>query len=223
MNGRLGSTDSLRYGAAAVVALLFAAASLAACRGLGSAGGVLQQRASPTDNSTADARRSFDHRRHEAAFGAAGVLCIDCHRFDQSIGTADPAAARAISAHGLNPGSGACHGCHLDGVGATAAPNACSTCHDNLAPLLPDDHRIAWMRVHASAARNDPARCETCHRQAQCIDCHQRRDDIQTRVHDRNFRFTHSIIARANPMQCGSCHRPDYCSNCHQQGQSGLP
>lgn len=194
------------------------------CRGLGSAGGVLQERGSSAQHSTADARRSFDHAIHADAFTAADVACVDCHRFDQALDVSDPAAARTLSAHGLNPGSGACHTCHLAGEGRMAsAPDACTTCHQNLAPLLPEDHLIAWARVHASAAHADPLRCDSCHRQAFCIDCHQRRDDIQQRVHDRNFRFTHSIVARANPMQCGSCHRPDYCSNCHQQGQLGRP
>lgn len=201
---------------------LVSAIGMAGCRGIETPGGVLQERSASAHASTADARRAFEHERHAAAFAAAGVACVDCHRFDQSITAADASVARAVSAHGLNPGSGACHSCHLDDESGTA-PDACSTCHQNLAPLLPDDHRIAWSKVHASAARADATRCDTCHRQSYCIDCHQRRDDIQQRVHDRNFRFTHSIVARANPMQCGSCHRPDYCSNCHQQGESAVP
>lgn len=209
----------------AIVALIaISSSSLAGCRGLGSAGGVLQERRGSAQHSTAEARRAFDHSGHRQAFAAAGVLCIDCHRFDQTVEESEPSLARTLSAHGLNPGSGACHSCHTAGPGQMAtAPETCSTCHQNMAPLLPDDHLIAWSRVHASAAHADPIRCDSCHRQSFCIDCHQRRDDIQQRVHDRNFRFTHSIVARANPMQCGSCHRPDYCSNCHQQGQLGQP
>ncbi len=213
----------MRREVAVLTVVVASAAIFAACRGLGSPGSVLQER-SGNSQSTAEARRVFDHQSHEAIFSTANVLCIDCHRFDQAVATGDAAVARAVSAHGLNPGSAACHTCHIDsGERMAEAPDACSTCHQNMAPLVPEDHLVAWSKVHASAARIDATSCDTCHRQSFCIDCHQRRDDVQQRVHDRNFRFTHSIVARANPMQCGSCHRPDYCSNCHQQGQSGLP
>jgi hypothetical protein len=77
------------------------------------------------------------------------------------------------------------------------------------------------MKVHAGIARAEPEQCESCHRQTQCINCHQRRDTIQTVVHERNFRFFHSVEARANPMACGSCHRQDFCTNCHEKGKVG--
>jgi hypothetical protein len=53
------------------------------------------------------------------------------------------------------------------------------------------------------------------------MDCHTRRDSIQTKMHDRNFRSFHGIQARANPMQCSSCHREDFCISCHERGGAG--
>jgi nitrate/TMAO reductase-like tetraheme cytochrome c subunit len=198
------------------------AVALAACRQYLPTNRYLRLRSKPTaSHSTADARRRFNHDRHSRAFAAGDVTCVDCHRFDAKIEAGDESLAKELSAQAQYPGSAACHSCHGDGPRQMAmAPSACTTCHENLEPLRPQNHDIAWDRAHGSVARTQPAQCETCHRSAECIDCHQRRDEIQERVHDRNFRFFHSVAARANPMQCGSCHRQDYCRNCHEQ--SGL-
>jgi len=82
-------------------------------------------------------------------------------------------------------------------------------------PLLPNNHQVAWLRVHGATASADPVACQSCHRDAFCINCHQNRDSILTFVHDRNYLSFHGVDARANPIQCGSCHREDFCLNCH--------
>jgi len=205
-----------------LTALGVAVATLAvACRQYMPSNRFLQPRqGSQAGQSTADARHKFDHVKHKDRLAAAGVTCVDCHRFDQQILAANEQAAQELSARGLYPGSAPCHFCHQPGdTHFASAPTACTTCHDNIAPLMPEDHQIAWLKVHASQSRADPQRCESCHRQSFCVNCHERRDTIQEQVHDRNFRFLHSVEARANPMQCGSCHRIDYCTNCHQQGK----
>ena len=171
-------------------------------------------------HSTADARRKFNHGTHGDVFAAADTSCIDCHRFDATVAATNEQAARELSAAGQYPGSAACHYCHGAGAGHVAnAPQRCGTCHENLAPLRPENHDVGWGRVHASMARANPQDCETCHRQSFCIDCHQRRDSIQPRVHERNFRFFHSVEARAHPRQCGSCPRQDFCIRCHETGK----
>jgi hypothetical protein len=201
--------------------IVVAAALLAvACRQYLPSNRYLQMRPAPS-RSTADARGKFDHARHDRRFAAAGIGCLDCHAFDTLIDVAEPQAAAGLSAHAQYPGGQACHFCH--GPSETrmpTAPQTCSTCHDNLAPLRPADHDLAWERVHAQMARVDPARCDGCHQQAECIDCHQRRDTVRTRVHERNFRYFHGIQANANPMQCGSCHRQDFCIRCHEASRS---
>lgn len=204
---------------AAIIGILLLLA--AGCREYLPTNRYLQPRsAARAAHSTADARGKFSHVKHDRILAAAKLGCIDCHHFDVLIDTGNDELARALSAHAQYPGSAPCHACHMAGVThAAGAPTACTTCHDNLLPLMPENHQVAWLKVHASIARSNPAQCESCHRQSFCIDCHERRDTIQTRMHERNFRFFHSVEARANPMQCGSCHRADFCINCHQQGK----
>ena len=202
--------------------LLFAfVAVCAACREYMPTNRYLQKRAQPNAaQSTSDARGRFDHLGHVATLAAHEMSCVGCHSFDMRIETSDAPLAQQLSRVGQRPGGEACHYCHTEADSKVAkAPGTCTTCHSNLLPLKPDDHEVAWLRVHAGATRADPLSCANCHAQAYCINCHQRRDSIQTVVHDRNFRFTHSIEARANPVQCGSCHRQDFCTQCHQKGE----
>lgn len=198
------------------------AAALAACRQLlpMPQNSLLQPRQGPrVSKSTADARQYFEHDQHAKAFGNAGIQCIDCHRFDFVIDSGDPKLYQPLAAHALYPGSATCHFCHQDGPGKmAAAPSACTTCHTNLAPLKPENHQIAWLKVHGSEARGNPVQCESCHRQSYCVDCHNRRDDIQTIAHERNFITLHGIEARTDPMKCSACHREDFCINCHLFG-----
>jgi hypothetical protein len=195
---------------------LSAAALLVACRQYLPTNRYLQMRPVPS-HGTADARRSFDHAKHAGQFEKAGVVCLDCHRFDTLIETGEPELAAQLSGRAQYPGGTACHFCHgPSDTRMASAPQACRTCHENLMPLRPADHDLSWERVHAQIARVNPTQCDSCHRQAECIDCHQRRDTVRERVHDRNFLFIHGIQATANPMQCGSCHREDFCIRCHQ-------
>jgi len=190
---------------------------LAACRDYLPANRYLRPRpASSTTQSTADARHKFDHERHAAIVEKEGLTCGDCHRFDAQIDASDASLARAASGAALFPGSAACHYCH--GPSETriaAAPAACTTCHTQLMPLLPENHQVAWLRVHGATASADPVTCQNCHRDAFCINCHQNRDTLLTFMHDRNYLSLHSVDARANPIQCGNCHREDFCLNCH--------
>ena len=202
-----------------VVVAVSLAALVAACRQYLPQNRYLRLRASSQVGSTADARGKFDHERHAKPLASVRVTCLDCHRFDAQIETSNEALADALSRSALYPGSTACHFCHRESdTKMSGAPGACVTCHENLRPLRPADHDVAWLTVHGSMAQVDPERCESCHRQAECISCHQTRDSIQTLVHERNFRFFHSIEARANPARCGICHREDFCIRCHLHG-----
>lgn len=170
--------------------------------------------------STADARQYFAHDKHAKTFAVTDVECIDCHRFDFVIDSGDPKIAEPLSSHALYDGSATCHFCHVDeATRMAAAPAPCTTCHTNLAPLVPENHQVAWLDVHGNEARGNPVQCENCHRQSFCIACHEQRDTIQTIAHERNFLFLHGIEARADPMQCSACHREDFCINCHLEEQ----
>lgn len=207
----------MRHPVSILLGALAVAALLVACRDHMPTNGFLRLRSSPKASaSTSDARRRFDHARHATVLAREQITCAECHRFDARIETGNKALAAAMSSAAQLPGGKACHYCH--GPSATRiaeAPSACTTCHTNLAPLLPENHQIAWMRVHASVASADPASCQNCHRDAFCINCHQNRDSILTFVHQRNYLSYHSVDARANPIECGNCHRVDFCTNCH--------
>jgi cytochrome c553 len=200
-----------------IVLAVVAVAAVSACRQYLPTNRYLQPRkAQQASLSTADARRKFNHERHAKPLETAAITCADCHRFDAKIDAGDEALASALSNSAQYPGSSACHYCHGPGETKIAtAPDTCTTCHDNLVPLLPANHQIAWTRVHASVASADPMSCQQCHRDAFCINCHQARDTISNWVHEDNFISFHGVVARANPMECGSCHREDFCINCH--------
>lgn len=171
-------------------------------------------------SAAASVRGKFNHGSHERPLASAGATCVDCHRFDLSLGAHEEQAGRELAGRALLAGTLACHFCHVEPITRQrGAPSVCATCHDDLELLRPEDHDLAWIRVHASVARTDPTRCDNCHRQADCIACHQNRDSLETLVHERNFRFFHSVEARANPMKCGRCHREDFCIRCHQKGR----
>jgi hypothetical protein len=206
-------------GVAAVTGMVVAGVS--ACREYMPTNRYLQPR-KPAEAglSTADARNKFNHARHTKPLETAGVTCADCHRFDAKIDAATEPLAGTVSRSALYPGSSACHFCHgPSDTKIAAAPSACTTCHDNLTPLLPANHEVAWNRVHATVATANPTECQQCHKDSFCINCHQARDTILTWVHDRNFLSYHSVVARANPMECGNCHRQDFCANCHAKVQ----
>jgi hypothetical protein len=205
-----------RRSALVLILPLLLASVFAACRDYMPQNRFLRVRQASQNASTSDARNKFDHARHAAILETQGVTCADCHRFDAQIDTGDAGLAKALSGTAQLPGAAACHYCHgPSDTKIAAAPAACTTCHANLAPLLPANHQIAWMRVHASEASADPTSCQNCHRDAFCVNCHQNRDSQLTFVHDRNYISYHSVDARANPIQCGNCHREDFCSQCH--------
>jgi nitrate/TMAO reductase-like tetraheme cytochrome c subunit len=197
------------------VVLLLLVGVFAACREYMPTNRYLRARPE-VSQSTSDARHRFEHERHARSLAEQGLTCSDCHRFDAQIDTTNAPIAAQASGAALQPGSAACHYCHgPSDTRIAAAPSACTTCHSNTAPLLPENHQVAWLRVHASVASADPVACQNCHRDSFCVNCHQNRDSILTFVHDRNYLSFHGVDARANPIQCGNCHREDFCINCH--------
>lgn len=146
----------------------------------------------------------FDHEMHNGIYEMAGVSCDFCH--------ADPAS---FEDHDKINKQG-CHACHKDPNGPMPSIKPCAHCHINGWYPKPDNHKAGWIAKHQSHAKQDAAYCTQCHANRMfCIDCHQRRDTIQTRMHPRNFLFHHSIEARANPRKCDTCHTIQYCNACH--------
>lgn len=162
------------------------------------------------------ARLTFSHQRHLDT----GATCADCH-----VGV--ERAAMATRDH--LPSMVRCLQCH-DG---RKAPNACTTCHlpgegglvrtamegERLRPagrFRPDDHgRPDWIRQHESAARDDETTCLSCHKQSDCLDCH---DGVQKPVvHPGNWILTHGLEAQRRTLSCEGCHEPErFCKGCHE-------
>lgn len=149
----------------------------------------------------------YDHEMHNGIFDGV-VECNHCH--------IDDVYDRAgILAKWRKKGVVRCHECHKPDTPKPImpVPKDCKTCHAKLPK--PANHDAYWSRVHQSVAKQNDKYCRGCHEAFFCIDCHKRRDTIQTRMHDRNFISTHSIEARANPRRCDSCHSVTYCKQCH--------
>ena len=144
----------------------------------------------------------FDHAGHERPLAREGLGCVACHPVGQGD---EPLAVPAR----------ACHYCHTDAESKQRrAPSRCETCHDDVLP--PPDHIVGWLDDHGAVARTKG--CSDCHGAGFCIDCHERRDSAQRRVHDRGWLGVHGIAVMADPAACGSCHGHDYCSSCHAGG-----
>ncbi|TET21365.1 MAG: hypothetical protein E3J78_04050, partial [Candidatus Cloacimonadota bacterium] len=95
----------------------------------------------------------------------------------------------------------------------------CNSCHGTFLEegLIPESHEVAWLRLHKIQARVDQNRCEMCHEQSFCQECHQ--GDIETTPsHRRDFIFEHSISALKNENDCRSCHEIEtFCLECHRE------
>ncbi|MDO8526593.1 MAG: cytochrome c3 family protein [Deltaproteobacteria bacterium] len=145
----------------------------------------------------------FDHEMHTGIFEGVSFSCENCH--------ADPESfqdRKKINRLG-------CHMCHNNPNPPVPGTQDCKVCHASGFPK-PESHKTAWIAKHQTYAKQDPQYCTQCHSNAMfCVDCHQRRDTIQTKMHQRNFLFYHSIEARANPRKCDECHSINYCEQCH--------
>lgn len=170
-----------------------------------------------------DVLSRFDHEEHDRkVFRPKSVSCKHCHNFkvDERTGKAIPEEALRKSSFRRDFKS-ICHGCHVsaEAAGKLNAPQACYTCHrssENLRAIKPRNHmNIGWAGAHATNARIDGDACLNCHMTSFCVQCHQRRNDIELRNHSRNFRLTHSVQARAQPHKCDSCHSRSFCVECH--------
>ncbi len=147
----------------------------------------------------------YDHDGHNKRFEAASFSCDNCH-----VG-ADSYNREKVSKLG-------CHICHNNPKPPVSATNECSMCHPD-GPPKPESHKVNWLEKHQAYAKQNPDGCKQCHsNQMFCMDCHQRRDTVQEKVHRRNFRFSHSITARANPRRCATCHTVNFCQDCHTTG-----
>jgi hypothetical protein len=170
----------------------------------------------------------FNHQLH----ASRGIGCETCHA---------QVAKETLATEADLPRMAVCLECH---TGAKAQPTArCGACHltlpdgrlkVNLAiggaiatartgKLVPsgslrgfDAHTPGFRTDHKAAGR-DMSYCLNCHRQSECLDCHNgvvRPLDI----HPSDYVTLHGADARRNTPDCSSCHRNQtFCIGCHQR------
>jgi hypothetical protein len=180
----------------------------------------------PASRATVDITARYDHEFHETrVFSPRKIQCSQCHNFsvDQSTGKSKAESGLELSTFRKDMKS-ICHECHSGAETKNKdAPKACYTCHrsaENLREIKPNNHsNVGWKDAHATNARTDAGSCQNCHTTSQCVQCHQRRNDIEFKNHSRNFRFFHSVQARAQPQKCDACHSRSFCTDCHLGGR----
>ena len=145
----------------------------------------------------------YDHEMHNTFYEMAGTACESCHINDNAY------TRKTVNRFG-------CHQCHNNSNPPVPAEQDCARCHRE-GGIKPKSHNADWLNQHKFRAKSAPKECATCHTNTMfCVDCHQRRDTIQSRRHPKNFKQFHSIQARANPRQCDSCHQVQFCTQCHR-------
>ncbi len=157
----------------------------------------------------------FSHRMHDRA----GVRCDDCHRSVRSVGLATrfdlPTMDVCTSCHQSRGASTRCASCHLtepDGVLRTRFDEGWLNPPSSMGGLRHDAD--FWLSHRAIAAAN-PERCADCHRERECVECHDGRVRDR-RTHPNDYLSFHGVEARMASERCTSCHREQsFCAVCH--------
>ncbi len=155
----------------------------------------------------------YDHSAHAEVMEAKGVSCVTCHPVGARTEQGAPSKA-------LEPPLQVCHSCHLreaKGAPRQAGPK-CLQCHADRMELVPSNHQVDWMKMHAIEARALSNSCDSCHEPRRCVDCHEGRGALSRTPHPPGFRATHGIEARIDPASCSTCHVETSCTACHTSG-----
>ncbi len=160
----------------------------------------------------------FHHLDHKKFIDKHG--CMPCHEMNIKMSWPDLLAAEKGSGKLLMPSKVTCHYCHKNPkTPAPEAPTKCYICHFNMKEIEPDSHKRGnWLKTHKFAYESNPKSCSNCHKQMDCINCHERRGVIKHLVHPRNYEYTHGIEAAADPGKCKRCHQVGFCMECHTKG-----
>jgi menaquinone reductase, multiheme cytochrome c subunit len=144
----------------------------------------------------------FPHALH-----AAAMACGTCHRGIEH--DRDVARLERLSMD-------ECTACHAK----EKAPNECSTCHVELRrEVEPPSHAADWERHHGQVVRSlgesTGDRCELCHTEAGCLQCHKEREPMSHTLHFRER--GHALLASLDRESCAACHTTDTCDRCHRE------
>jgi len=162
--------------------------------------------------------KRFDHGDHKRPIQKGDASCEGCH--------GEGVLSAAITDIRPPPPE-TCHTCHnpsdaQSGLFARPkAPSACTTCHETV--LRPNTHHVDWLQTHGTEARLSTQNCESCHRGSFCVDCHERKNNMQFEVHDRTWISVHGIEAKVDPASCSACHQQTSCLGCHESTNGLLP
>jgi len=144
----------------------------------------------------------FTHQAH----AGRDPECASCHSDLIHSERMDPTMALTMEE---------CQACHS----AMQAPNECSTCHSVYrADVPPPNHDASWKRTHGRVMRAHnkdmrAERCDTCHTEASCAQCHKAEAPEN---HDNYFRRRgHGLTASMDRRNCAACHTPESCEACH--------
>lgn len=144
----------------------------------------------------------FPHARH-----AAAMACGTCHagiEKDRDVARREPATMDD------------CTACHAK----EDAPNACTTCHAELRrETAPASHAADWPRHHGLVVRSlserTADRCELCHTEAGCLQCHKEEEPASHTLHFKER--GHALMASLDRDNCAACHTTDTCDRCHRE------
>ncbi|HEY3321077.1 MAG TPA: cytochrome c3 family protein [Planctomycetota bacterium] len=148
----------------------------------------------------------FSHKTHVDA----KVECTTCHK-GIAVSTGITMKNRIHMAE--------CVACHAkEKVGNDLCNDGCAVCHSYLSKeWKPGNHQDNWRELHGRAAgfvTSSTQRCELCHTQKTCIQCHK---NELPKDHTNYWRIRgHGVAADFDRQRCANCHTADSCIRCHK-------
>ena len=145
----------------------------------------------------------FDHALHA---GDGEESCSKCHE--------DVADSSSLWSS-MKMDMDTCEDCH---VSEGRSREDCAVCHREIREdVQPATHGAAWTLQHGLRSREGcfrtADRCDLCHMDASCDDCHQTNPP---RSHNHFWRGRgHGLVAGIDRSRCFVCHDQDTCDRCH--------
>lgn len=169
----------------------------------------------------------FSHRAH----ATRNIACQQCHGDVEEIGLATrdqlPRMKGCLQCHqhpdaaARGEAKGACDTCHIKG-GSGPNGNLIKTSFPT-GTLNPPRwmhnarHEPDFIQRHKYVAANDSQFCASCHKEDECVACHDGRARPRS-IHPGDYLNLHATEARLATQKCQSCHREQsFCLGCHQR------
>ena len=164
----------------------------------------------------------FSHQKH----AARNIGCGHCHgsvgRFELATRQQLPRMAGCFVCHGMKgkargDAGGDCRLCHL------TEPSGRLRTTFSTGRLQPPRwlhgaaHTPDWLVRHKPVAAANSKLCARCHRNKECIGCHDGKTKV-ARVHPNDWLRLHAISARFDNPRCTNCHQlQTFCGDCHRR------